>query len=52
MESAIAAFSQPIAESAGDQDLKKQNEELWDIINEQRALQKQTLERFAEAKSN
>ncbi|EAQ89614.1 hypothetical protein CHGG_06233 [Chaetomium globosum CBS 148.51] len=52
IESAIAAFSQPVAEATGDEDLKKQNEELWDIINEQRALQKQTLERFAEAKPN
>jgi pre-rRNA-processing protein IPI3 len=52
MESAIAAFSQPAAESAGDQDLQKQNEELWEIINEQRALQKQTLQRYVEAKSS
>lgn len=51
MENAIAAFYQPVAESAGDQDLQKQNEELWEIINEQRALQKQTLQRYVEAKS-
>jgi pre-rRNA-processing protein IPI3 len=52
MESAIAAFYQPVAESGGDQELQKKNEELWEIINEQRALQKQTLQRYVEAKSN
>jgi pre-rRNA-processing protein IPI3 len=52
MESAIAAFYQPAAESGGDAELQKQNEELWEIINEQRALQKQTLQRYVEAKSN
>jgi pre-rRNA-processing protein IPI3 len=52
LESAIAAFYQPAAESAGDQELQRQNEELWEIINEQRALQKQTLQRYVEAKSN
>jgi pre-rRNA-processing protein IPI3 len=52
MESAIAAFYQPAAASAGDSELQKQNEELWEIINEQRALQKQTLQRYVEAKSS
>ncbi|KAK4245612.1 WD40-repeat-containing domain protein [Corynascus novoguineensis] len=52
MENAIAAFAQPTAESTSDKDLKKQNEELWEIINEQRALQKQTLQRYVEAKSS
>ncbi len=51
LESAIAAFYQPADELVGDQDLQKQNEELWEIINEQRALQKQTLQRYVEAKS-
>jgi pre-rRNA-processing protein IPI3 len=51
MENAIAAFYQPAAEGAGDPDLQKQNEELWEIINEQRALQKQTLQRYVEAKA-
>ncbi len=51
MESAIAAFYRPVAESTGDADLQKQNEELWEIINEQRALQKQTLQRYVEAKA-
>lgn len=52
MESAIAALYQPLAESGGDQELQKKNEELWEIINEQRALQKQTLQRYVEAKSS
>ncbi|KAK0656784.1 WD40-repeat-containing domain protein [Cercophora newfieldiana] len=46
LESAIAALEQPVAESGSEQELQKQNEELWEIINEQRALQKQTLQRF------
>ncbi|KAL2166055.1 hypothetical protein VTG60DRAFT_3402 [Thermothelomyces hinnuleus] len=52
MENAIAAFNQPAAESATEQELRKQNEELWEIINEQKALQKQTLQRYVEAKSS
>ncbi|KAL2129279.1 hypothetical protein VTI74DRAFT_5882 [Chaetomium olivicolor] len=52
MGNAIAAFYQPAAESSGDQELQRQNEELWEIINEQRALQKQTLQRYVEAKAN
>lgn len=51
LENAIAAFEQPSAGSAGEQELARQNDELWEIINEQRALQKQTLERYIEAKS-
>lgn len=55
LQSAIAAFEQPAAtaaESATEQDLRKQNEELWEVINEQRALQKHTLQRYVEAKSS
>ncbi|KAK3310939.1 WD40-repeat-containing domain protein [Chaetomium strumarium] len=55
MEDAIAAFYQPAAaaaESAGDQELQRQNDELWEIINEQRALQKHTFQRYVEAKSS
>jgi pre-rRNA-processing protein IPI3 len=52
MEDAIAAFYQPAAESAGDQELQRQNDELWEIINEQRALQQHTLQRYVEAKSS
>ena len=52
LEDAILAFQQPSgADSASSQELQKQNEELWEIINEQRALQKQTLKRYVEAKS-
>jgi len=52
LESAIVAFYQPVTQSAGDQELQRQNEELWEIINEQRALQKETLQRYVEAKSS
>lgn len=51
LEGAISAFQQPSAESAGDQDLARQNDELWGIINEQRALQKQTLQKYIDAKA-
>ena len=53
LENAITAFQQPAAGAGATtelQDLQKQNEELWEIINEQKALQKQTLERYVEAK--
>lgn len=52
LESAVSAFYQPAAESSGDQELQRQNDELWEIINEQRALQKHTLQRYVEAKSS
>ncbi|KAL1843272.1 hypothetical protein VTJ49DRAFT_2381 [Mycothermus thermophilus] len=53
MEAAIAAFYQPVGggDSAGDAELQRQNEELWELINEQRALQKETLQRYVQAKS-
>lgn len=51
LEEAIAAFQQPSAGSVGEQELARQNDELWEVINEQRALQKQTLEKYIEAKS-
>ncbi|KAK0628186.1 WD40-repeat-containing domain protein [Bombardia bombarda] len=52
LENAITAFQQPAAGSTSEQEqLQKQNEELWEIINEQKALQKTTLQRLAEAKS-
>ncbi|KAH8908091.1 WD40 repeat-like protein [Coniochaeta sp. PMI_546] len=44
LEDAVAALQQPTAESGREQELAKENEELWEIINEQRALQKQTLQ--------
>lgn len=52
LENAIASLEQPAAESVGEQELRKQNEELWEIINEQRALQKHTLQRYVEAKAD
>ena len=45
------AFQQPAADHVGDEALRKENEELWDVVNEQRALQKKTMERYMEAKS-
>ncbi|KAI2627236.1 WD domain-containing protein [Xylaria nigripes] len=51
LEQAILAFQDPVASTAGDAELQKENEELWEIINEQRALQKKTLERYVEATS-
>ncbi|KAI1154373.1 WD40-repeat-containing domain protein [Nemania diffusa] len=51
LEQAILAFQEPTSNAAGDAQLQKENEELWEIINEQRALQKKTLERYVEAAS-
>ncbi|KAK3330609.1 WD40-repeat-containing domain protein [Apodospora peruviana] len=57
LEDAIAALQQPTAASVGagsnekEQELQKKNDELWEIINEQRALQKRTLQKYVEAKS-
>jgi pre-rRNA-processing protein IPI3 len=51
IENAIAALQQPTGESGKEQELAQQNEELWAIINEQRELQKQTLQKYVEAKA-
>ncbi|KAI1641480.1 WD40-repeat-containing domain protein [Biscogniauxia mediterranea] len=51
LEQAILAFQEPIGHNIGDQEVQKENEELWEIINEQRTLQKKTLQRYVEAKS-
>ncbi|KAI3326953.1 WD domain-containing protein [Xylariaceae sp. AK1471] len=51
LEQAILAFQEPAGNTASDAELQKENEELWEIINEQRALQKKTLERYVEAAS-
>lgn len=51
LEQAILSFQEPAGNTAGDAELQKENEELWEIINEQRALQKKTLERYVEAAS-
>jgi pre-rRNA-processing protein IPI3 len=50
LEQAILAFQEPTG-NTGDAELQKENEELWEIINEQRALQKKTLERYVQAAS-
>ncbi|KAK0733824.1 WD40-repeat-containing domain protein [Lasiosphaeria miniovina] len=51
LQSAMAAFQQPAPAAAGEEELRKQNEELWEIIKEQKELQKQTLQRYVEAKA-
>ncbi|KAI0458106.1 WD40-repeat-containing domain protein [Xylaria acuta] len=51
LEQAILSFQEPASNTASDAELQKENEELWEIINEQRALQKKTLERYVEAAS-
>ncbi|KAB5547235.1 quinon protein alcohol dehydrogenase-like superfamily [Coniochaeta sp. 2T2.1] len=49
LENAIAQLQQPVADSAREQELAKENEELWEVINEQRALQKETLQKLAKS---
>lgn len=51
LEQAILAFQAPDLDTVGDQELRKENEELWEVVNEQRALQKKTLQRYLDAKS-
>ncbi|KAI0897397.1 putative ribosomal assembly complex component Ipi3 [Annulohypoxylon nitens] len=51
LEQAILAFQSPAEDTVGDQELRRENEELWEVINEQRALQQKTLQRYLEAKS-
>jgi pre-rRNA-processing protein IPI3 len=54
LEKAAVEFQhaqEPCSDGASGHELQRQNEELWEIINEQRALQKETLQRYAEAKS-
>jgi pre-rRNA-processing protein IPI3 len=53
LEQAILSLHQPQTGTAAatDDELRKENENLWAIINEQRALQKKTLQRYVEAKS-
>ncbi|KAK9425201.1 putative WD40-repeat-containing domain protein [Seiridium unicorne] len=54
LEQAMLALQQPssTASAAGDEELRKENEDLWKIINEQRALQKKTMQRYVESKSS
>jgi pre-rRNA-processing protein IPI3 len=51
LETAIMEFSAPVSStsSAGDAKLRKENEDLWAIVNEQRALQKRTYDKYREA---
>lgn len=53
LEDAISRLSQPdaVAPSSGDEKLRQENEELWTVINEQRALQKETWEKYSKLKS-
>ncbi|TVY80513.1 Pre-rRNA-processing protein crb3/ipi3 [Lachnellula suecica] len=57
LEDAISRFYGPIAapsystSSSGDEKLRQENEELWKVVNEQRALQKQTFEKYTKLKS-
>ena len=53
VESAILEFARPITtSSAADEQLRKENEDLWAVVNEQRALQKRTYEKYLEAKAS
>ncbi|KAF7527341.1 hypothetical protein G7054_g10490 [Neopestalotiopsis clavispora] len=53
LQQAISSLQQPLSSTApgGDEALRKENGELREIINEQRALQKKTMQRYVEAKS-
>lgn len=51
LERAIQEFSRPQNVGAEDEKLRKENEELWKVVNEQRALQKRTYEKYQKAKA-
>jgi pre-rRNA-processing protein IPI3 len=52
LESAILEFARPVSTSSvADEQLRKENEELWAVVNEQRVLQKRTYEKYLEAKA-
>lgn len=55
LDAAVLSFTEPppqaAAEGGGQEAQKHTTEELWQIINEQRALQKATMQKLAEAKS-
>lgn len=52
LEDAIANFSRTAAQSSsGDEKLLKENEDLWKIINEQRAVQKKTWDKYSQLKT-
>jgi pre-rRNA-processing protein IPI3 len=52
LEDSISRISGPSATSpSGDDKLRKENDELWQIISEQRELQKQTWDKYTKLKS-
>ena len=52
LEDAISRISRPvIMSSSADEQLRKENEELWKVVNQQRALQKKTWEKYSKLKS-
>jgi pre-rRNA-processing protein IPI3 len=52
LEDAISRlYQRTTVSSSADEKLRMENEELWTIINEQRALQKQTWEKYSKLKS-
>lgn len=52
LETGTLELSRPITLSnTTDEQLRKENEELWAVVNEQRALQKRTYEKYLEAKA-
>lgn len=53
LEHSILALQQPASTSAaGDDKLQQENEDLWKVINEQKALQKKTMQRLKEAQAS
>jgi pre-rRNA-processing protein IPI3 len=52
LEGAICRFSTPFAtSSSGDEKLRRENEELWKVVNDQRALQKKVWDKYTNLKS-
>jgi pre-rRNA-processing protein IPI3 len=52
LEDAISRLSKPVAmSSSADKKLREENEGLWKVINEQRALQKKTWEKYSNLRS-
>jgi pre-rRNA-processing protein IPI3 len=52
LQDAISRLSNPtVTSSSGDDKLRKENEELWRVVNEQRALQKRTMEKYNKLKA-
>ncbi|KAI0015211.1 putative ribosomal assembly complex component Ipi3 [Xylariomycetidae sp. FL0641] len=51
LEQAILAFQEPTVEKTANPEAQHEKDELWGIIEEQRALQKSTMQRYKEAKA-